>query len=55
VARPSVNAFGEFHFDYDTHAQMRLRILFGEQTGLDLPLSRLLEPASNHENAGRET
>jgi hypothetical protein len=55
VARPSVNAFGEFHFDYDTQAQMRLRILFGEQTGLDLPLSRLLEPASNHENAGRET
>jgi hypothetical protein len=55
VARLSVNAFGEFHFDYDTRAQMRLRILFGEQTGLDLPLSRLLEPASNHENAGRET
>jgi len=55
VARPSVNAFGEFHFDYDAHAQMRLRILFGEQTGLDVPLSRLLKPASNHENAGRET
>ena len=55
VARPSVNAFGEFHFDYDAHAQMRLRILFGEQTGLDVPLSRLLKPASNHENARRET
>jgi hypothetical protein len=55
VARPPVNAFGEFHFDYDAHAQVRLRILFGEQTGLDLPLSRLLKPASNHENAGRET
>jgi hypothetical protein len=55
VARPPVNAFGEFHFDYDAHAQVRLRILFGEQTGLDMPLSRLLKPASNHENAGRET
>jgi hypothetical protein len=55
VARPPVNTFGEFHFDYDAHAQMRLRILFGDQTGLDLPLSRLLKSASNHENAGRET
>jgi hypothetical protein len=55
VARPPVNAFGEFHFDYDAHAQMRLRILVGEQTGLDLPLSRLLEPPSNRENAGRES
>jgi hypothetical protein len=55
VARPSVNAFGEFHFDYEAHAQMRLRIVFGEQTGLDVPLSRLLKSASNHENAGRGT
>jgi hypothetical protein len=55
VARPPVNAFGEFHFDYDAHAQMRLRILVGEQTGLDMPLTRLLKPASKHENAGRET
>jgi hypothetical protein len=55
VARPPVNAFGEFHFDYDAHAQVRLRILFGAHTGLDVPLSRLLKPASNHENAGRET
>jgi hypothetical protein len=55
VARAPVNAFGEFHFDYDAHAQVRLRILVGEQTGLDVPLSRLLKPASNHENAGRET
>jgi len=55
VARPPVNAFGEFHFDYDAHAQMRLRILVGEQTGLDVPLSQLLTPASNDENAGRET
>jgi hypothetical protein len=55
VARPSVNAFGEFHFDYDPHAKMRLRILFGEHTGLDVPLERLLKSASNHENAGRET
>jgi hypothetical protein len=55
VARPPVNAFGEFHFDYDVHAQVRLRILLGKQTGLDVPLSRLLTPASNHENAGRET
>jgi hypothetical protein len=55
VARPPVNAFGEFHFDYDAHAQVRLRILLGERTGLDLPLARLLKSASNHENAGRET
>ena len=55
VVRAPVNAFGEFHFDYDAHAQVRLRILVGERTGLDVPLSRLLKPASNHENAGRET
>jgi hypothetical protein len=55
VARPPVNAFGEFHFDYDAHAQVRLRILVGEQTGLDVPLARLLKPASKHENTGRET
>jgi hypothetical protein len=55
VAQPPVNAFGEFHFDYDAHAKMRLRILLGEKAGLDLSLSRLLRTASNHENAGRET
>jgi hypothetical protein len=55
VARPPVNAFGEFHFDYDAHAQVRLRILVGEHTGLDVPLTRLLKPASKHENAARET
>jgi hypothetical protein len=55
VARPPVNAFGEFHFDYEAHAKMRLRILFGEHKGLDVPLERLLKSASNHENAGRET
>jgi hypothetical protein len=45
-----VNRFGEFHFDYDVHVQPRLRILFGEQTGLDVPLARLLKSASNNEN-----
>jgi hypothetical protein len=55
VAQPPVNAFGEFHFDYDAHAKVRLRILLGEKAGLDLSLSRLLGTASNHENAGRET
>ncbi len=55
VARPPVNSFGEFHLHYDVHAHMRLRILLGEQTGLDLPLSRLLESPSNRESARRET
>jgi hypothetical protein len=55
LARTPVNTFGEFHLDVDAHAQVRLRILVGEQTGLDVPLSRLLKPASNHENVRRET
>jgi hypothetical protein len=55
LARPAVNAFGEFHLDVDTHAQVRLRILVGEKKGLDVPLSRLMQAASNDENARRET
>lgn len=55
LTQAPVNKFGEFHFDYETHAQLRLRILFGEQTGLDVPLGRLLNSASNHENVRRQT
>jgi len=55
LTQAPVNKFGEFHFDYEAHAQLRLRILFGKQTGLDVPLGRLLNSASNHENVRRQT
>jgi hypothetical protein len=55
LSQAPVNKFGEFRFDYDAHARLRLRILFGEHTGLDLPLGRLLNSASNRESVRRET
>ncbi|NUR55576.1 MAG: hypothetical protein HOQ29_14110 [Acidobacteria bacterium] len=55
LSQASVNTFGEFHFDYDAHPQLRLRILFGNRRGLDVPLARLLTSASKNENVRRET
>ena len=46
VARPAVNSFGEFHCDFDSRAPVRLRIQFGAQRGLEVPLMRLLKSSS---------
>jgi hypothetical protein len=42
LADAPVNAFGEFNFDYDNQARLKLRVLLNSgQAGLDLPLARL--------------
>jgi hypothetical protein len=43
LSHAPVNAFGEFHVDYDAKSRVRLRVLLDAgRTAVDLPLSRLL-------------
>jgi hypothetical protein len=55
VAQAPLNRFGEFHLDYEPQPRLRLRVPLGAaQTGVELPLSRLLKPRTKA-RSGRST
>lgn len=58
LAQAPLNRFGEFHLDYEPQPRLRLRVPLGAaQTGVELPLSRLLKPRAeaNPGHSNRET